>query len=354
MSKIEWLDGNRIAVDPPGRPKKITGTRLAAILGVNRWKTPFSAWCEITRTYEEPFVDTKYTLAGKTIEPKQALYAQFMCGFPGFVTPEKRYGKDFFRKTYGDFFHDTEVFGGMWDYLSYGDPDDEEGGLTVLEMKTTKRKSDWDDDIPEYYALQAALYAYLLHTDSVCMVVSFLQDKDYEHPEKFVPTRKNTKIYPFTLSQRYPHFEQDYIKPAITFWQENVLTGISPPYDEKKDGEILAELRKKVIDPSQINEDELITEAEQLKAKLDEYAILTKPLEDRLKILTDGMKSYALDMLDTGTDKVVYAGANYGFTVTKQTGTRLDTEALKRDGLYEKYSVPTVTYKISIKKQKGD
>lgn len=350
--KLEWLDGNRIAVDPPSRPKKITGTRLGAILGVNRWSTPFAAWCEITRTYEKPFEDTKYTLAGKAIEPKQAMYAQFMCGFPGFVTPEKRYGKDFFKKTYGDFFHDVEVFGGMWDYLSYSDPEDEEGGLTVLEMKTTKRKEDWAEDIPEYYALQAALYAYLLHTDDVCMVASFLEDKDYEHPEKFVPTKRNTKVYPFKISERYPNFERDYIKPALAFWKDCVLTGVSPAYDEKKDAEILKELRKKVIDTSAVETDDLITEANDIQKQLDALSIKTKPLEDRLKVLKEAMKTEALDMLDAGTKQVEYCGADYGFTVTKSVTQKLDTDALKKAGLYEKFCVPTESYKITIKKYK--
>ena len=36
------------------------------------------------------------------------------------------------------------------------------------------RDRDWAEDIPEYYALQAALYAHLLGVDSVIMVASFL------------------------------------------------------------------------------------------------------------------------------------------------------------------------------------
>lgn len=49
---MEWIDGNRIKVVPPKKPKKITGTRFAAIMGLNVWNTPFKTWCEITRTYE--------------------------------------------------------------------------------------------------------------------------------------------------------------------------------------------------------------------------------------------------------------------------------------------------------------
>ena len=70
---MEWLD-NKIQIVPPKRPKKLTATRFATILGLNPWSTPFEVWCEITRTYQKPFEDTIYTIAGKTIEPKQAEY----------------------------------------------------------------------------------------------------------------------------------------------------------------------------------------------------------------------------------------------------------------------------------------
>jgi len=50
MTDIKWLEGNRIQIDPPKRPKKISGTKFGAILGVNPWGTPFEQWCAITRT----------------------------------------------------------------------------------------------------------------------------------------------------------------------------------------------------------------------------------------------------------------------------------------------------------------
>ena len=51
-----------------------------------------------------------------------------------------RYGADYFQKTWGDFFKDSPIFGGMWDYLLV----DKDGKpTTVLEMKTTKRSEDW-------------------------------------------------------------------------------------------------------------------------------------------------------------------------------------------------------------------
>ena len=71
---MQWNSDSTVSITPPKKPKKVTGTRFASVLDLNRWSSPFEAWCAITRTYEEPFEDTIYTIAGKTIEPKQADY----------------------------------------------------------------------------------------------------------------------------------------------------------------------------------------------------------------------------------------------------------------------------------------
>ena len=179
------------------------------------------------------------------------------------VSPTDIYGPNYFKKTWGDFFPDTAVLGGMWDYLLH---DSEGKPVTVLEMKTTKRAEDWQNDIPEYYALQAALYAYLLGVDDVIMVASFLEDKDYADPEAFVPSARNTVTVPFKVSERYPDFEKKYVKPALKWWKDHVESGVSPAYDEKKDAEILKVLRTNNLSP-ETDLAELVREAEELKGK---------------------------------------------------------------------------------------
>ena len=114
---MKWNDDNTISIVPPKRPKKITGTRFAAILGLNQWTTPFEAWCAITRTYEKPFEDTIYTIAGKTIEPKQAGFMKEKHFWRNLITPTDMFGADYFQKTYGDFFPENAHLGGMWDFL---------------------------------------------------------------------------------------------------------------------------------------------------------------------------------------------------------------------------------------------
>ena len=226
---MEWLKDNRIKIVPPKKPKKITATRFATILGLNPWSTPFEMWCEITKTYQKPFEDTIYTIAGKVIEPKQIDYMRKAYFMTNIVTPTDVYGADYFKRTYGDFFKDEPVFGGMWDSLLY-----DSGGKpsTVLEFKTTKRAEDWGDDIPEYYALQAALYAHLLGVDSVIMIASFLdEEKDYKDPSKFVPKASNTITVPFKMSERYPDFKK-LIKKAEKWWKDHVESGISPVFED--------------------------------------------------------------------------------------------------------------------------
>ena len=347
---MEWLDGNKIQIIPPKRPKKLTGTRFATILGLNPWSTPFEIWCEVTRTYQEPFEDTIYTIAGKTIEPKQAEYMKQTYFMSNLVTPTDIWGKDYFRQTYGDFFKESPVLGGMWDYLLYG----KDGKpTTVLEMKTSKRVEDWEDDIPEYYALQAALYAYLLGVDEVIMVASFLGFKDYDHPEEFVCSGENTITRPFKVSERYPDFEKKYVKPALKWWKDYVESGISPTFDERKDAEILKALRTNNLSP-ETDMAALVKEAEDLKAKLDAHAAEVTEDEKRYKILTDMIKKAAIAQFRDGDKKVSIAGSAYNWEVSRTSTTKIDKDAMEADGILAKYTTTEDSYRISPKNIKED
>ena len=349
MSKdIKWLDGNRIQVDPPKRTKKVTGTRFATILGLNPWATEFEMWCAITKTYEKPFEDNIYTIAGKTIEPKQADYMENSYGME-IIRPSDLWGEDYFKKTWGDFFPENQHLGGMWDYLAK----DETGEVeAVLEMKTTKRAEDWKEDVPEYYALQAALYAYLYGVDDVIMVASFLQGKDYEKPDSYVPDAKNTAVMPFKVSERYPDFKM-LVDRVETWWKNHVETGISPPYDENKDADILKALRTSTYNP-QTNTKDLVKEAEGLKAELDKVAEETKDKEKRLIEITGILKKQAIDHFTPYDTRMEIKGDTYTWTVTKTTKTQIgvDEELMKQDGILDKYLTTTTStnYRMTVAK----
>ena len=340
---MNWIN-NHIEVTPQKKPKKITATRFATILGLNPWSTGFEVWCEITKTYQKPFEDTIYTIAGKTIEPKQIEYMRSAYGMYNLKTPTDIYGADYFKKTWGDFFHDTPVLGGMWDSLlvdGNGKPE------AVLEFKTTKRAEDWANDVPEYYALQAALYAYLLGVDDVIMVASFLKAKDYEHPENFTPSANNTITVEFKVSERYPNFGW-MVAQAQAWWQNHVVTGISPDYDEKKDAEILKALRTNNLSPN-TNIDALIAEAESLKTELEAVYASVSDKEKRLKAVTEQIKKTLMGALRPNDIAVEHKGGQYIWSVSKTESYELDKAAIQADGLFDKYSRKKETFRINTK-----
>lgn len=343
MNNIEFLDGNRIKVPVPKKPKKLTATRFATIMGLNAWSTPFSAWCEMTRTYEEPFEDSIYTIAGKVIEPKICDYLRDRY-FMDIKSPTDVYGPDYFRKTWGDFFPDVEALGGMWDFL---------GDDFVVEVKTTKRVEDWrgvDGTVepPIYYKLQASLYAYLLGFDNVVMTCSFLQDKDYANPEAFVPTVDNTVVIEFKLSEAFPTFKESYIDPALKFWSDHVLTGISPEFDEKKDAEILKVLRKNVTEATDKDVAKLMAEADKLRVSVDKAEARIADKKKRLKEIENQVKESMKSQFRDGDKKVEIAGKKYTWTLSKSERNSLDSTKLKKElpDVFTKYSKKSEVYSL--------
>lgn len=358
---IRW-NGSTIAVDIPKKPKKISGTHFPTVLGLDPWKTPFEAWCKNTRTYEIPFEGNKYTNAGEIIEPKVFEFLRKSMGFGDrLLTPTDVYGKDYFKKTWGDFFPESKVFSGMWDALIKGEDGKPE---YVVEVKTVQidgrsgsLEDRWKDgEAPHYQALQASLYAHLLGVDKVLMVAVALEDKkgDYEHPEHVTPSYANSNVYidEFRVSKRYPNFDL-YIEQAIAWWNAHVLTGISPEFDEKKDAEILKVLRTNSLNPD-TDVVALIKEGEQLKAEIDEIVSAASEKEKRFKVINEQIKKYALEQFRDGDKKVSIKGQKYEWVLSKTSTTELDKESLKADGLLDKYSKEKVNYRLTTSEIKED
>ena len=361
MKSVKWLDGC-VQVEPPKKPKKITGTHLPSVLKINPFATPFEAWCRCTRTYEKPFSGNKYTNAGEIIEPKVFEFLRNSYGFGDrLVTPTDVYGENHFQKTYGDFFPDTSVFGGSWDALIV----DENGKPKyVVEVKTVKvdgrsgnLEERWKNgEAPHYQATQASLYAYLLGIDKVLMVSVSLKESegDYEHPEQVIPSYANGNVYidEFRVSERYPKFPL-YIEQAKKWWNDYVLTGISPEFDEKKDAEILEALRTNSLEPN-TDVQALLTEAEQLQTEIEKITSTVADKEARLKTIKDLLKEHCTSQFREGDTKVSIKGTNYEWVLSKTEGTEIDKSRLEADGLIEKYTKSKTTFRLTSSKIKED
>lgn len=341
-------------VDIPKKPKKMTGTRLASVLNLDKWNTPFKTWCAITKTYEDPFSENKYTLAGKVIEPKIINYLNKFYFLNGVKSPKDVFPPEFFEcypntvipKHQGDFFHDEPIFGGMWDALVYEDGKP----VAVIEIKTSKRVEDWEDGkAPIYYSLQAALYAKLLGLDQVYMVAAFLEETDYDHPENFKPKADNTIVDDFLVSERFPDLD-DKLRIAEEWWNRHILTGVSPKFDEKKDAELLKLLRTNTLSLDGTDTVDLFVEAEMLAeeiSRIEEAELAEKKKRlDEIKAL---IKKYATEQLREDDNKVEIKTQKARWTLTRVTTPQIDKAAMERDGILDKYLSYKTTCKLEVK-----
>ena len=352
--QVKWNDTNIELMEKPKRTKKITGTKFASILGFNSWSTPFQQWCEITRAYNQPFEDTVYTIAGKVIEPKVTDYLKdIYFSKDTVITPTDVYGENPFKVTYGDFFPQHKVLGGMWDAL-YKDGDKN----AVIEIKTTKRSEDWlnangEMESPIYYALQASLYAYLLGIDDVYMTVTFLKDEDYLDPESFVPNASNTNIEHFKVSERFPMFDE-YIQYVLDWHEKYIVTGISPDYDSSRDSEYLRALstnEKKIEDTSDVYLQELVKNLDELYPLLEEKKNELKEIEKPIKDIQNELKEIMTTKFRQGDTDVRITSSTKVYTLSKSSRDSVDLNKLKEDGLNQ-YITTTEIFTLRIKENK--
>ena len=333
--------------EKPKRIKKITGTRLAPILGLSPWATEFEVWCDMTGVFKKPFEETIYTAAGKIIEPKVIAYLNKRYAFGRLQTPAQYFGGQ--KRYEWDHFPDVEIFGGLWDART---------PTAIWELKTTKRVEDWYKggqlSPPEYYKLQGALYAYLSGLDEFRMVLTILTDKDYENPEAFEPNPENTIVKKYSVFAEYPHFHE-HIDRALEWYERHINGLVSPSWDDKKDKEIVQALTTAHVPQPAAGEEgdivaELIRRIEPLQARIDAVSEQIAEDEKALKQLKDQLKAELEARMKESNKKIQAAGNRYLFEVSKAAASGIDTDRLKADGLYEKYRKSGFTTKITIKR----
>lgn len=341
---VDWAYGNdplsvRVADGVIPNPKKITGSRIGGVLGMNKWKTPFMAWCEICRVAEPPFEDSKYTLAGKAIEPTLIEWCKENVS-PYILTPQEFYQSS---QLGYDFFPLNPIFGGMWDGVVV-DSYRERIPMAIIEAKTTSRPQDWVDGVPLSYQLQALMYAALLGVERVFVPVAFLSDDDYANPEAFVCTDANTFLYELNVND--PIVDgltiADLMHKAEAWWMTYVRGNQSPHFDEIADRAYLKLMRTSEVESQSVAS--MIAEATDIEI---EIAVIREKtglgiLEKSLDLLKKQIKPAIIEMF---TDKDEAVSAN-GWMVKKSSTVEIDKDALERDGLLDQYSTTKTTFAL--------
>ena len=243
-SNLKGIDHRNKVVkfDPDAKHGKITGSRFLAVLGKDDYMSEFKAACLIARVCFDD-TKTKYTEAGDAVEPIMRGYVREnadtmlkdILGIDGKLTVEEPISKEV---CYYDHFRSDKLFGGMVD--GYIDLDKER--YAILEIKTSSDRSKWFDGngnkiVPEGYYLQASLYAVLSNLERIVFAVAFLDEKDYVHPELFVPTKDNTLV--FTVGKKDMTEE---MAEAKEWYSKYIESGKTPEWSDKDESlvEILA------------------------------------------------------------------------------------------------------------------
>lgn len=358
MSK-EWTYGennkNIILSEQPKQKLRITGHRIASVLGLNQYQSEFGAWSEITKLVKLPFEDNKYTLFGKAVEPK--LINMVREKFPNVMSVEEYYGINIDKYKYNNFIDDSNIFGGIIDAVAT--KDDLKTLTMIVECKTSSKPQTWENNqVPIDYLLQGCLYSYLKGLDRVLFICCFPQDLDYNHPEKFIPDESNTimvvkKIKDVRIPM--PNGELITFEEAIHYceewWDKYIETGVSPEFDEKLDKEYLDIIRtSKPLNDSSLEDlcdraKELVEEIEALK---ENSGLASK--EKELKTIEESIKQGLMDNLQDGETKISCKQYSLNGTVKEKFNEK--QFAKDKPDIYSKYLETELTYRLT--KSKGD
>lgn len=346
---MEWQyseDKKHIELDStPKQKNRITGHRISSVLGLNKYQSPFGAWCEITKLVKLPFEDTKYTLFGKAVEPKLIEYVGKR--YPNVMSIEDYYGNNIEAYRWNNFKDESDIFGGIIDAVSTRN--DMKTIAMICECKTSSHAEQWaNNNVPVDYLLQGALYSYLKGLDRVLFVCTFPQEMDYNHPEQYEVTDDNTILVVKKLSEilipidgKYLNIEEviDYAK---LWWDTYIIGHKSPDFDEEQDKEYLKLIR--ASKPTRDNDLlDVCEEAIKLAKEIAELKISSglKAKEDLLKVLEASIKEKLLETNTTTAGK---------YTLNKSVKVELDTKRLEKEqpSIYNKYNtLEKITYRLN-------
>lgn len=233
---IDIDDENKMVYFDTYRLKKITGTRVAPILGIGKFASPFKIACEMAGLYPGD-KRNKYMDAGNIVEPILFKYAvanadkiSEAIGVDGPVMIEEPVPGD---KCGYDHFHNEKTFGGLVDGYIHANG----SRNAVLEIKTSSSRESWEDDmggyteVPEQYMLQATLYAELSGLDKIVFLVGFMEEGDYSRPKQWVPDEGNSHF----IVMDKPDIS-DQMAECVEWYNEYMKQGFTPEWTDDDAG----------------------------------------------------------------------------------------------------------------------
>lgn len=206
-------------------------------------------------------------------------------------------------------------------------------GIGGHEIKTSTNGDDFsDNEIPDSY------YAQVQHYMSVCQLNWFILSA-------FIMSTRELKHYAIVRNEE---FINELIKAEQSFWFNNVLANVPPaPIGLDSEDEFIKNLPMSEnidLDDETI---EIISAERELDEQIKELSKKQKALKDQILInlsrLSDPTEK---------SEKIVATGGNFKLSYSTQVRKSVDSDSLKKDGLYDKYAKESVSKVLRITETK--
>ena len=303
-------DGSYSVTEKRAEYGKVTGTQMSGILNMNPWQTPFSTSVRMMRLFNEDISDKPSVHAGTVIEPKILDYIGAVHGDEVF---EKREGD---HESWASDFQD-DIFGGHVDGFM---PDG-----SIVEIKTSSRPQDWNKQIPIHYHIQASLYAEFFKADRIIFAVGFTDKDTLSNPDGFVPDKNNTIVVETGKIEGFDKM----LKDAEEFYRRFILNGVTPIPDATNpiDRQIM-----NYLDAQLWTEEDAKTEIQLMNAYQDSL----DNVKNLQTMLDDSKQRFGLYMDYNDIGEISDGSTTIKRAVYSRTA--IDTNLLKKDGLYDLYA----------------
>ncbi len=293
------------------RMKYIGGSDIAKVMGLSRWGTPLKLWAEKTGKLDPPDLsDVEAVEMGNDLEEFVAQKFSQKTGKAVRRAPKEYYHKDYAFMT------------AHLDRLVTGSDE-------LLECKTCSlwKKDEWaNDDIPQEYILQVMWYLGITGR-KVGHIAVLIGGQSF----KYKQIDFNQELFDTMIEQ------------AIEFWEH--VKNDTPPAIMPEDDETLKEMFSthsdemiEMYDDGTEKTKEALVDFETAVANLQETKAHISDLESEKKAIETNIKNLIQDSLGIKTPK-------YKITWKEQAKTNVNTQALKDDGVYEKYSTKS-SYRV--------
>lgn len=241
------VDGH-VKAAPGTEVRKITGTSIGALMGLNPFESPFTMQCRLLGLNDRDLSENKAVTTGIALEPRIIDYLAAKHPDVGTVLS----AESVFAPRQGT----HEAWKSDWDDPDFGGHVDaiisKDGQDYILEVKTVRSIDHWRGEIPPHYLWQVYLYNHFLtKQDKAYFGIGVVDDRDYQNPDNWQPNSRNCILVEISIDRA---MVADQIEKMRTFRHELERSLITVAYNEdcNHDVALIQHLRDYIDDKSRI------------------------------------------------------------------------------------------------------